>query len=46
MADVTRPEAEQALAARRLRARNWALFGLLFGFVVAIYLITIIKMGH
>ncbi len=33
------------LAQRRLRARNWALFGLLFCFVLAIYAITIIKMG-
>lgn len=32
------------LAARRLRARNWALLGLLAGFVVAIYLITLVKM--
>ena len=46
MADVTRQDDAEALAARRLRARNWALFGLLFGFILAIYLITIIKMGH
>lgn len=43
---MTQQDNDQGLAARRLRARNWALFGLLFGFVAAIYLITIIKVGH
>lgn len=46
MADVTPREDDGMLARQRLRARNWALFGLLLGFVLAIYAITIVKMGH
>ena len=30
---------------RRQRARNWAIFALLMGFVALIYLITLVKLG-
>jgi hypothetical protein len=30
---------------RRQRARNWAILGLLAGFVVLIYLVTLVKLG-
>jgi len=31
--------------ARRLRARNWALFAVLAGLVLLFYLMTIVRMG-
>ncbi|MEJ0062485.1 MAG: hypothetical protein WDO70_04620 [Alphaproteobacteria bacterium] len=34
------------VAARRLRARNWAVLGILAAFVIAIYAITIIRVHH
>ncbi len=37
------PQKPTDLAAQRLRARNWAMLGLLIGFVVLVYLVTIIK---
>ncbi|HTZ80554.1 MAG TPA: hypothetical protein VMC10_21775 [Stellaceae bacterium] len=30
---------------KRQRARNWAIFALLLGFVVLIYVISLVKMG-
>jgi len=30
---------------RRQRARNWAIFALLMGFVALIYLVTLVKLG-
>jgi hypothetical protein len=30
---------------RRLKARNWALFAALVGFVVLIYIVAIVRMG-
>jgi ferric-dicitrate binding protein FerR (iron transport regulator) len=30
---------------RRRRQRNWALFAALLGFVVLVYVVTIVKMG-
>jgi len=30
---------------RRQRARNWAIFALLMGFVALVYLITLVKLG-
>lgn len=30
---------------RRRRARNWALFAVLFGLVVLFYFLTIVRMG-
>ncbi|HUI19111.1 MAG TPA: hypothetical protein VL244_15695 [Alphaproteobacteria bacterium] len=32
--------------ARRLRARNWALFAVLAGVVLLFYLMTIVRMGR
>jgi cell division septal protein FtsQ len=32
--------------ARRLRARNWALFAVLAGVVLLFYLMTIVRMGE
>lgn len=39
-------EENQALLAQRLRARNWAVLGVLLGFVVVIFLTTLIKVHH
>ncbi len=36
--------ADKVLAARRLRLRNLALLGALLGFVLMVYLVTILKM--
>lgn len=41
--NTTPDKSNEQLATRRLRARNWALLGLLMGFVVIVYLVTIIK---
>ncbi len=38
------PGADKVLAARRLRLRNLALLGALLGFVLMVYLVTILKM--
>jgi hypothetical protein len=43
MAEAGRLPKERA---RRLRARNWALFAVLAGVVVLFYLMTIVRMGE
>jgi hypothetical protein len=30
---------------RRLRMRNWALFGVLVAFVIIVYIVSIVRMG-
>ena len=30
---------------RRLRMRNWALFGVLMAFVIIVYIVSIVRMG-
>ncbi len=38
------PQSPEAEKKKRLRQRNWALLAALIGFVVLVYVITIVKM--